>query len=588
MMRVRMRAGSKRGSRSHQGEVSTGTVGATAVAATVTVVMALGGFTTPAVNGTSGRPGNAAPASAPQPACTPGTLVQTKSGPVCGTTNDDVTSYLGIPYAAPPVGDLRWRSPRPVEPWTTALHATTEGNICPGPSQTSDDVPGSEDCLNLDVRVPADAHPGERLPVIVGIHGGGFLDPIGPGDGSHMVASGHVVFMAMNYRLGILGFMANRALGRHSGDYGLQDQQAALRWLKRNVARFGGDPDNVTIIGASAGGASVCSQVASPTARGLFQKAISQSGFYNAAIGPQQVWEAADCKSQIPTQRQAERAGHRFAAKVGCGHTSRVADCLRQVPVDKLVEAGGKVNDPTAGGTSATIAPTINGETLTMSPAVALRTGRINHVGLMIGVARDEFNGFGSVQSPAAHSPAEFHKLVRKQYGRLAGAVEGLYSLDRFSSPFVAYRTVVADSDSVCPALVADQHVARHGARLFAYEDDDADMPNVWPDYLLDPTEPNGAYHIAAHTLLYNSDEVAAASPNQATLVQQFTDEVTGYARTGNPTVRNTPLWTRFTPRHQQLLSLVAGGDSVLTPVSTIADQHHCHFWNAFTPTPRR
>jgi len=230
---------------------------------------------------------------------------------------------------------------------------------------------GSEDCLNLNVQIPARAR-SSRLPVMVEIHGGGFLDPIGPSDGSHLVLAGHVVYMAMNYRLGILGFMANKTLGPHSGDYGLQDQQASLRWVAQNIARFGGNPRNVTILGQSAGGASVCAQVASPTAKGLFERGTPESGFYNAAIGPNRVWEPADCKSQLPTERQAQIAGAVFARKVGC----RPADlaCPRALPADRLVAAGGKVDDPTAHGTSATIAPTINGTTLPMSPAVAFRT----------------------------------------------------------------------------------------------------------------------------------------------------------------------------------------------------------------------
>ncbi len=340
---------------------------------------------------TSRTPSASSAASAAPPACTSGTQVETKSGPVCGSTAGGVTSYLGIPYAAPPVGNQRWEPPTPVKPWTSTFQATAPGNICPGPSATGGPVTGSEDCLNLNVQVPAGAR-SSSLPVMVEIHGGGFLLPIGPPDGSHLVSAGKVVYVAMNYRLGVLGFMANKALGPHSGDYGLQDQQASLRWVQQNIAAFGGDPGNVTILGQSAGGASVCAQVASPTAKGLFERGIPESGFYNAAIGPNQVWEPADCKSQIPTQHQAEKAGAVFAAKVGCAAPRDVA-CLRALPADVLVAAAGKVDDPTAGGTSATIAPTINGTTLTMSPAKAFSTGHINKVSLMNGVDRDEIDG---------------------------------------------------------------------------------------------------------------------------------------------------------------------------------------------------
>jgi para-nitrobenzyl esterase len=525
-----------------------------------------------------GFPGAAAAA----PACTTGTQVTTDTGPLCGATSDGVTSYLGIPYAAPPVGDLRWEPPAPAAPWKGTLEATAAGNICPGPSSTGG-TSGAEDCLTLNVQVPAGAQ-SSHLPVMVEIHGGGFLLPIGPPDGSHLVSAGHVVYVAMNYRLGILGFMANRALGRHSGDYGLQDQQASLRWVQRNIAAFGGDPGNVTILGQSAGGASVCANVASPTAAGLFERGIPESGFYNAAIGPNQVWEPADCKSQIPTKRRAERAGARFARAVGC--RPRDVACLRAVPVDKLVAAGGKVNDPTSGGTSATIAPTINGTTLTMSPAKAFRTGRINDVGLMNGVDRDEINGGASLTSPVANTAADFYRLVRRQYGPLAPAVFRRYPLERFPSPFIAYRTVVADSDSVCPAIVADRALARHTA-VYAWQNDDADMPPQFYPQFLDPTKPYGAYHIAADPLLFPNLSITL-SADQAALAQQFTDQATGYSRTGNPTADGTPLWTRFARRgRHDLMTLVPAGDSVLEPAAVIRRQHNCGFWDAVTRRAR-
>ncbi|MGH3264539.1 MAG: carboxylesterase family protein, partial [Trebonia sp.] len=234
-------------------------LGGAVVVACAALALGLSGLTP------GGTPRAKAALSSP-PSCTPGALVQTESGPVCGVSANGVTSYLGIPYAAPPVGKLRWRPPQPAAPWTQTFAATVAGNICPGPTQTGGPpVAGSEDCLNLNVQVPAGADSSSsQLPVMVQIHGGGFLDPIGPSDGSHLVSAGNVVYVAMNYRLGILGFMANRALGPHSGDYGLQDQQAALRWVQRNIASFGGDPNNVTIQGDSAGGASVCTQIVSP------------------------------------------------------------------------------------------------------------------------------------------------------------------------------------------------------------------------------------------------------------------------------------------------------------------------------------
>src|SRR5262249_31936904 len=159
------------------------------------------------------------------------------------------------------------------------------------------------------------------------------------GDNSLLVNTGHEVVVSLNYRLGIFGFLAEKDLGPNSGDYGLQDQQAALRWVQDNVASFGGNPPQVTIYGESAGGSSVCDQIASPPAQGLFQGGISVSGEYNTLLGTQEQaprlpedLESQDCKSQIPSQAQADAAGKNFAAAVGCGKgTQDVKACLQAV-----------------------------------------------------------------------------------------------------------------------------------------------------------------------------------------------------------------------------------------------------------------
>ncbi len=302
-------------------------------------------------------------------ACDANTTVHTDKGSVCGVTSDGITTYFSVPYAAAPVGNLRWRPPQPHAPWSGVLASTQEAVECTNVFTKFTHANSSEDCLNLKIMVPAGTRPDAKLPVMFEFHGGGFLGEARTDDGSNLVHTGNVVYVYVNYRLGILGFLADKALGRHSGDYGLEDQQAGLRWVKRNISRFGGDPHNVTVFGESAGGASTCAQVASPTARGLFQKAISVSGFYNYQNNI--VWSKADCKSHYFTEAQAQKAGAQFAAKVGCGHVADVAACLRAVPAATLLADGGQVGDPTAGGT---IGPIINGTTLTMSPVTALTT----------------------------------------------------------------------------------------------------------------------------------------------------------------------------------------------------------------------
>jgi para-nitrobenzyl esterase len=502
-----------------------------------------------------------------RPACSDGTLVRTENGPVCGVVNDGVIAYLGVPYAAPPVGALRWRPPAPVESWTTTLQATEAGLNCPQPpfppGSTATAV-RSEDCLTLNLYVPANA--GSALPVMVEIHGGGFLIGAPPG-GAQLAAAGRVIMVAIHYRLGILGFLAHRALGEHSGDYGLLDQQAALRWVQRNISRFGGDANNVTLFGQSAGGASVCAATVSPTAAGLFHKGISESAFYNYNVD--KIWAArTDCKSALLTEAEAEARGAAFAAKVGCGSAADVAACLRALPAQALVENGGQILAPEAGGT---IAPTINATILPVSPATAFITGRfLNEITLMIGVARDEFNG-GVYTTLVANSPEQYRELLQQQFGSRTSAVLSMYPLSNFPSPFIAYRTVMADAFSVCPALVADERLAAHRP-VYAFENDNGDTPQN------NPTLPLGAFHNAENPFLFPSPTLRL-TPNQAVLAAQVVAQWSGFARAGNPAVDGTPRWPRY-KNERLVMSLVSSGGSALTPTATLNAQHNCGFWN--------
>ncbi|TDB89243.1 carboxylesterase, type B [Actinomadura sp. KC216] len=501
--------------------------------------------------------------------CAPGTTVQTDKGPVCGTVSGGVASWLGIRYAAPPVGELRWAPPAPAPAWTSTFPATERGTNCPqadglGAGSTN------EDCLNLNVRAPENAG-AKRLPVMVQIHGGGFRFGT-PADGSHLVRSGNVVSVEVHYRLGIFGFMAHRDLGRNSGNYAFQDQQAALRWVQRNIARFGGDPGNVTIYGASAGGSSVCANTVSPTAKGLFHKGISQSGEYNSLLGTNTSWQPQDCKSELPTAEQAHRTGDRFAAAVGCGDAADTAACLRRVPVQTLLDKSGNGMGPDQG----TIAPIVDGKTLTMSPAKAFATGRVNDVTLIHGVDRDE------TQLASANTPADYQRMVREQYGRYAPHVFARYPLDRFPEPsaFIAYRTIVADSNSVCPSLLNHRRMSRH-MTVYAYQSDNSDAP---PASFLDQTKPNGAFHVLLNQFL-SPRPGANLSPNQKAFGAQITAQWTGFARTGNPTVKGAPFWPKFTSRAPDVMSLAPAGDSELT--REIGRQHHCDFWDRLTPYNR-
>lgn len=512
--------------------------------------------------------------SAPaQPACAAGTTVSTASGPVCGIAVNGVSEWLGIPYAAAPVGPLRWQPPQPHAPWATTLQATAFGSECTQPTSLTSALPlaGSENCLFLNVWRPPGTTPGARLPVMFHIHGGGLRTGSGAADYTLLATTGHEVIVSINYRLNIFGFLADSALGPHSGDYGLQDQQAALRWVRQNIAAFGGNPHKVTIFGESGGGSSVCDQIASPTAAGLFQKAISTSGEYGGAFGvpaPAFALEAQDCKAALPSAAKADKLGTGFATAVGCGPgTSNVSACLQQVPVDKVAAAAG--NGYQYGG-HGTIAPTINGKTLTMTLRQALRTGQVNRVPVIAGNDRDE----NLIAQPT--TPAQYTAAVRQQYGRFTPQVLARYPLDRFDSPFVAFRTVAADSDTVCPALVTDRDLARW-MPVYGYEIDDGDAP---PASFEPANEPNGSYHVAAWFL---NPVSPALDPNQQVLQNQEVADVTAFARTGNPTARHTPIWPELN-RSGELMSLAPGGDSQVISAAQIAQDHNCGFWDRITP----
>jgi para-nitrobenzyl esterase len=429
-----------------------------------------------------------------------------------------------------------------------------------------------EDCLFLEVQEPAAIKAGHKLPVMVELHGGGFLGEFRDDDGTNFIHSGPAIYVYVGYRVGIFGFLADKALGAHSGDYGLQDQQAALRWVKANIAGFGGNPGNVTIFGESAGGASVCDQVASPAAKGLFREGISVSGFYNFNVNT--IWSPADCKTKVANEAQAQKAGAAFAAKVGCEHASDVAECLRKVPAATLAKHAGTYESPFAGGT---IGPIANGTTLPTSAAEAFRTGHVNKVKLMIGVGEDEFNGGVYTNGPrtvVANTPAQYRTLVRQQFGSFAPKVMKLYPIDRFPTPssFIAYRSIMADGFSVCPALTSDAQLAKH-IPVYAYEDDDTDSPSPGE------TQPLGAYHSAINRLVH--DVPASLDPNQAALQSQVLAEWTGFARSGNPNATGTPLWSRFSTAGHPVMSWQAGGQSAMTSTRTLAAAHHCGFWDS-------
>jgi para-nitrobenzyl esterase len=351
-------------------------------------------------------------AQRPQSPLEVGTADGQLRGKQVGTTDE----YSGIPYAAPPVGALRWAPPKPPAHWHGTRSATAFAPHCPQPVGVFGRASTTENCLYLNVFRPA-GHRDSNLPVMVWIHGGGYVggesDDYNP---SALVANG-VIVVTINYRLGALGFLADAALASHrggsSGDYGLMDQQAALRWVQRNIRAFGGNPANVTIFGESAGGQSVLLQLISPTARGLFAKAIVESGGY--------------AQYPIPLA-SAEAQGKAFAAKVGC--PSNTAQCLRKLPVATIL-----ANENQSGASA-----DIDGVVLTQQ----------------------------TIASTLFVTP------------QLAALIAAQYPLSDYPSPALAMSAVGTDAIFACPTLLLDQDMSKY-TKTYAYEFNDENAPSGYP-----------------------------------------------------------------------------------------------------------
>jgi para-nitrobenzyl esterase len=530
----------------------------------IVAAFAIGAISVAALVGPALISANYAASSAEAPACGGATTVTTNSGAVCGLVKDDVDEWLGVPYAAPPIGDLRWQPPQPSVGWTAVRSATAFGSSCiqrftPGAPTDGQ----SEDCLYVNVWAPSGTRPSSRLPVMVHIHGGGFVVGSGAGDGSLLAKTGNEVVVSLNYRLGIFGFLANSALGANSGDYGLQDQQFALRWVKQNITAFGGDPTNLTIYGESAGGSSVCDQIASPTAKGLFQKAVSVSGEYNARTGAIAGLDPQDCKSALPTIHAATEVGADYAHAAGCAVNT--ATCLRSLPAATVNQVAG------AGylfGGHGTVSPTLNGKTLVVSLRDALGNGSANRVPVIAGVARDE-NLVGY-----ANTASQYRQLVQDQYGAKAKQVLARYPLRNYDSPFVAWRTVAADSDTVCSSLETDAELARR-MPVYGYETDYGDAQS--PPPFLPSGVPNGSYHVAGWFV--DASTSAGLDENLRVLQHEEVNNLTAFARTGDPNSEHTIPWPKYNTT-ANILALAPGGDSQAMSVREIAKAHHCDFWS--------
>jgi para-nitrobenzyl esterase len=508
-------------------------------------------------------------------------IVQTNDGPVQGTVTSTEREFLGIPYAAPPTGNLRWKPPQPATPWTTTLQATSFGSPCIQPAspltgQTA--VNGSENCLFLNVYTPPAG--ATNLAVMVWIHGGAFNTGAGSGyDPSIIVENSNVIVVTINYRLGPFGFLALSGLSAEqsngsSGDYGILDQQAALQWVKTNISNFGGNASNVTIFGESAGGSSVCDQLVSPQAAGLFAKAITESGPCEGTAIP------------TPTLATNESGGSSFASSLNCtGSASAVVSCMRGLSATSIInEANSGANSLSVLNT--TFSPNVDGAVIPQAPATAIKAGKFNKVPVIEGTNLNEGTLFVllSVFATGRAVPLNSFTYAAALDGIFgatnAAKVERQYPVSAKNSADTQLSAVLTDWGFACAANTTDGLLSADTS-TFAYEFSDPNPPALPgitekpPDFSLGDN--HGSELTYVFQGLLNGETISLTSA-QLGLSNQMIAYWTNFAKTGNPNASGVPNWPQFSTSTHDVQSLTSAGNGP-SPITTFSTEHQCNFW---------
>ncbi|MFB6551663.1 carboxylesterase/lipase family protein [Streptomyces sp. NPDC056405] len=521
----------------------------------------------------------------------PTNLIQTHEGPVRGFIQDNMRQFLGIPYAAPPVGDLRWRPPEDPATWTDALEATKFGNVCaqdtsahPGFGYSSD----SEDCLYLNVFTPVPSVAGESLPVMVWIPGGGLtMGGSDSYDPSALVVDGGVVFVSFNFRLNIFGFFSHPALnneGHAAGNYGIMDQQAALRWVQRNIWEFGGDPENVTLFGESAGAVSTLANIASPASAGLFHKAILQSC-------------GSVANKPTATLESQEGVGQDLASAAGCHDQS--AASLRTLTARELL-AVDAMPEGTYGLGRYHIGLVVDGIVIPEPMSEIFSSGRFNRVPLINGVNRDEFTWFQAMMEnhTGRSVPNDRYSQALEQAVTLS-ARSGLLgvSVPPDAVPEILARYPVEHYENASRALAAvlgdcgfisiggrrtSRMIKKFVPSVFTYEWDVPDSPVAWPpaSFSYDSGHVQELQYIFPR-FCGGGGKSGELSASQKRLARQMVQYWTNFARTGDPNSPDSgaPSWPVYEPEKDNFMALRIPDPAVATGFSEF---HHCDFWEQF------
>lgn len=483
-----------------------------------------------------------------------------ETGALRGVEGDGVTAFLGVPYAAPPVGALRWRAPQPVHPWSGVRDATRIGADCTQAigrrailGGGGGIVVGSEDCLFLNIYAPAGE--AKDLPVMVYLPGGAFTVGAGANyDPSRLAREQKRVVVTLNYRLGALGWLAHPGFQVEGegfgGNFGLIDQQAALRWVHRNISAFGGDPSNVTLFAESAGAWTACYLMASPGSEGLFQRAILQSG---GCLEP----------SSLVSAEAAAVSGPLFAERVGCSGEEQIA-CLKALPAWRLsraasVRAG--INGPGSWG------PVHTDATVPENPAVAFAHGRFTRVPVIVGSNLDE----GRLFANEVKTLDRYDKETVWMYGDEGARVLARYPVGP-QGPAYAIATQFTDQRFACPSQALRRQLSRY-VPVRGYEFADRNAPFALPRWIVGLDL--GAYHASELAYVFGTSWIFAD-------VKRFTPEQRALSE------RMQALWTGFGQRDFGADWPVVEGDGpvrIFGPEGDHLDadffaRHQCDFWD--------
>jgi para-nitrobenzyl esterase len=520
-----------------------------------------------------------------------------------GVAGNGISDFLGIRFAAAPTGSLRFAPPVAPAAVSGTVSASSFGPPCPQSASPFGVASSNEDCLFLNVYVPGSSVSSRsNMPVMVFFYGGAFVDGEGSiYDPTSMATQGDVIVVTVNYRLGILGYLASTALSKTSangvsGNYGFEDQLFALQWVKQNIGAFGGNPNNVTIFGESAGAFSVCAAIVSPKAAGLFQRAVAESG---------------PCAEPLPELAGAESSNQAIVSGLGCADSSNQATvaCLRAAPVSSILAEQSTITNSASLASLAAFFPVVDGDFIPEEPILSIALSDYNHVPIIEGTNANEGRLFVALAfdlNPAvgkittAQYPTAIQAiaaaLITEESGLLASTgnmsaatssssnskeeqtitneILHEYPLSNFgNSPGEALGAVLTDGLFACTANISNELLSLE-VPTFAYEFNDTNVPT--PE-LAAASFPYGATHTDELQFLFTlQGDTSSMSSAEQTLASTMRSYWTTFAHNGNPNSGATANWPAFSLFTDDTNSLNTPRPSVEFDYAT---EHHCNFW---------